>query len=265
MTASDPAIRRHLREVVDEHRTVAPRWRELLLRVFSGDEPQATAHKAALLGVPTRRQVLRVGGIGIAGAAVLAACSEDGPADQSPSTAPVDEGDDDDEVVEDEGRDVVLANTALSLEVLVIDTYRFVLDSELLTTSVLRDAAELFGQHHAEHRDALVAVVEAAGGQPFTTANAVVKAATVDPLLLAATSEGDVVRLAHDLEQAAAQTYVHAAAALSTAELRATAVRIAGVESRHAAVLDALGELSNSKPATYPAENPLPLEATVTG
>jgi hypothetical protein len=265
MTASDPAIRRHLRDLDDEHRATAPRWRDLLLRVFGGDEPLTTADKAALLGVPTRRQILRVGGIGLAGAAVLAACSEDDLGDQPPSTAPVDERDDDDEVIEDEGRDMVLANTAISLEVLVIDTYRFVLDSELLPTAVLREAVELFGQHHAEHRDALVAVVEAAGEEPFTTANPVVKAATVDPLLLAAASEGDVVRLAHDLELSAAQTYVHAAAALSTAELRATAVRIAGVESRHASVLDAVGQLSNSKPATYPAVNPLPIEAMVTG
>lgn len=267
MTASDPAIRRHLRELGHEHRAVAPRWRDLLLRVFGGDERLTTADKAALLGVPTRRQVLRIGGIGLAGAAVLAACSEDDRGDQPPSTAPLDEPDDEDDadVIEDDGLDLVLVNTAISLEVLVIDTYRFVLDSGLLPTPVLRDAVDLFGQHHAEHRDALVAVVEAAGEEPFTVANAVVKAATVDPLLLAATSEGDVVRLAHDLEQAAAQTYVHAAAALSTAELRATAIRIAGVESRHAAVLDAAGDLSNSKPAVVPADNPLPLEAMVTG
>jgi hypothetical protein len=264
MTASDPAIRRHLRALDDEHRAVAPGWRELLQRAFGGDESLTTADKAALLGVPTRRQVLRVGGIGLAGAAVLAACSEDELGEQPPSTAPVDERDDD-EATEDDEPDVVLLNTAISLEVLLVDTYRFVLDSELLPTAVLRNAVEIFEEHHAAHRDVLVAVVEAAGDEPFRVANAVVKAATVDPLLLAATSEGDVVRLAHDLEQAAAQTYVHAASALSTAEMRSTAIRIAGVESRHAAVLDAAGGLSNSKPAMISAENPLPFEAMVTG
>jgi hypothetical protein len=146
-----------------------------------------------------------------------------------------------------------------------VATYQVLLESEFVTSGAAIDAATVFQSHHAEHRDALIALVEGAGEEPFVVANPVVKAAFVDPMVFGARTEEALVTIAYDLEQAAAQTYVHAATGLSTAELRATAMSISGVEARHAAILDRLAQLGNEALAVYPPDNPLPSDAIVTG
>ena len=119
-------FKRELKAVDQTQREVMPRWSDLLHRVFSGGEGLSTPEKAQLLGVPGRRQFLRIGGVTIAGAALLAACGSD--SDNSGGTtttkaaggttlgstaAPGDGAD----------MDIVLANTAISLEVLAIAAY----------------------------------------------------------------------------------------------------------------------------------------------
>lgn len=223
--------------------------------------PDPTDIDSRRVGVSTRRHALRIGGLGIAASALLAACSDDDEA-PPPDTSPLE---DEEAVARSPEMDIVLANTALSLAILAVDAYQIILESPLLERATFSDAAALFQSHHAEHRDALAATVEAAGETPFTTANPVVKVALVDPLVVAAAGEGDLVRLAYDLEQAAAQTYVYAATALSTPQLRSRVMTIGGIASRHATVLDALGELGNDRPAFSSSTNPLPEDAMVTG
>lgn len=259
-------LHRALAAVDADHHAALPVWRRLLERVLRGEEPLTPAQRAELLGVPTRRRAIRIGGTALAGAAVLAACGGDDDDDAAPPETP-DDGDDRDgsaeEVETDADRDVVLVNTALSLEVLAVDTYQVLLESPLVTSATTIDVATVFQSHHAQHREALVPLVEAAGAEPFLTANPVVKAAFVDPQIFNAAAEADLVRLAWDLEQAAAQTYVHAATALSTAAQRSTVMTISGVEARHAAILDLLGELAKEEQAVYPADSPLPSDAIV--
>jgi len=259
---------RRLRAAERAQQEVLPAWRRQLEAALGGDERRPAAEVAALLGVPTRRQVLRLGGLAIAGGAVLAACSssdgdgDDGaarPTGRSSSTTAPDATDRPGPEL-----DLVLANTAISLEALAVGAYGTALASGLVERPPVRDALTMFQAHHAAHRDALVAVVEAAGEEPFTTPNPVVRAAFVDPRLASAAAEADLVRLAYDIEQAAAQTYVHATGSLSTVELRATSASIAAVEARHAAILDALGGLAGERPARYPTTNPLPADALVT-
>lgn len=207
--------------------------------------------------------MLRINALALTGGALLAGCSSDGPA---PDVEPEAPGDDAIEAEERTGHevDVGLLNTALSLEVLAIDTYQAAFDFFLIETSEVTEAAELFQQHHRAHRDALVTAVEAAGGEPFTTANPVVKAALVDPSLVSVAAERDFITLARDLEQAGAQLYVHATTALSTQELRSTAMSIGAVASRQATILDLLGDLGNERLARFPTDNPLPSDAIVT-
>lgn len=259
--ASRDELRRARRDADRLHREVHPAWRRALTRaVAGGHRPDEVA---AVLGVATRRQVLRLGGTAVAGALVLAGCSDDdaddaGPADaRSPATT-------DPLAPSGAELDVVLANTALSLEVLAVDTYRKALENGLVETAEVRDAILLFQEHHGAHRDALVGIVEAAGGSPFTTANPVVRAAFVDAELAAAKGQPDLLRLTHDLERTLAQGYVHATGRLSTAALRSTAAAVAAVEARHATVLAALGELADERPARYARNNPLPVDALVT-
>lgn len=257
-------FRRQLREVEAQNTAVMPKWRELLERVFSGDVNMSTAEKAQMLGVPGRRQFFKVGGATIAGAALLAACGDDD--DDTATDVPTSE----DEGGEGDGgnMDIVLANTAISLEVLAIETYQAGIDSGLVETAAVAEAATLFQSHHVAHRDALIATVEGAGATPFTDTNAVVKSALVDPALAAAATEADVIKLAFDLETAAAQTYVFAATALSTPQLRSTIMTIGGVESRHATILGQVAKYETSMvfpSAFYKSENPLPEGAVITG
>jgi rubrerythrin len=270
------AIRRDLREIDRANAAVMPRWREALTRILGGDERLALDDKAAILGVPSpsRRQLFKVGGATILGAAVLAACGGNDssnsrstspppgtPATSPPATStapattaaadPADSG----------SQDLVLARTAASLEKLAVDTYGAA--AALLTTRAIKDAATMFATHHQMHLDALNGVITSAGGRAVTTMNQAVYDALVKPAVDAAKTEADAVNLALQLEEAAAQTYVFAGGALSTPQLRSTIMTIGGVEARHAAVLRmaALGQaplaVFPDQRAFFPGDNPL--------
>jgi Ferritin-like domain len=206
-----------------------------------------------------RRDVLRAGGFALGFGALVAACSSDD------DPAPEVEDDIGTTTVEPDGgsTDIALLNTALSLEVLVFDTLQVGADSFLATTPSVREVMALLQQHHAEHRESLRALVEAADAEPFMTANPVVKAALVDPGLVSVSSEQDFIRLVHDLEQACAQLYVHVATELTTIEPRSTVMSIAAVASRRATVLDLLGDLATQPVAVYATANPFPSDAIV--
>ena len=219
---------------------------------------------SARSGRPDRRAFLRVGGLVVAGPALLAACGDESGDRVAPTftttttTAPPG-------TTPGPETDLVLVNTAISLEILAIDTYQAALDTGLVESASLVAAARRIQGHHTEHRDALVAVVQLAGAEPYRTANAVVKAGFTDPALYSASSEGDLVRLAYDIEHMAARMYVHAATVLSSPELRQRALSIGSVAQRHATVLELIGDLRNDKPAVLPATNPLPSDARITG
>lgn len=214
------------------------------------------------LVVPGRRRFL-VGSSAAVLGGVLSACSTGGGDDESPTAATTTTAPEGPEPSAD--LDVVLANTAISLEILVVDAYQRALDSGLVTTEALAESMRRFQAHHGEHRDGLIALVEGAGAVPYTTPNAVIRAGWVDPQLRSAATEGDLVRVVYDLERSAALSYVHAATLLSTGELRQTAVSISSVEARHAALLEVTGDLRNDKPAFAPTEDPLPSDARIPG
>lgn len=221
----------------------------------------------------SRRDVLRFGGMAVTFGAVLAACSaDDEPSASDPEAEADAEAEAEAEAERTEAReladadvDVSLLNTALSLEVLAVDTYQAAFDSGLIQSSPVLEAATLFQQHHREHRDALIGAVESAGAEPFLTPNPVVRAALVDPSLASISGEGDFLTLARDLEQASAQLHVHATTSLSTQALRSTAMSIAGVAARRSKLLVLLGDLGAERLAFVPTDNPLPSDAVVPG
>jgi hypothetical protein len=159
--------------------------------------------------------------------------------------------------------DLALARTAASLEKLAVDAYQTGIDSGLVTTMAIADAATLFQSHHQEHLDALNAVITDAGGEEVTEPNEAVFKALVEPAVTAAKAEADIVKIAFDLESAAAQTYVFAGGELSTPTLRSTIMTIGGIEARHAAILQVAAQ--GAAPADvfpggrgfFPADNPL--------
>jgi Ferritin-like domain len=279
-------IRRQLRAVDRLNTAVVPRWREALGRLI-GDDQMSTNDKATLLGVPSpnRRDLFKLGGASILGVALLAACgsdSADSPAATSgtssgstagtlaPTTAPTttvavtqpaDTTSPPTTAADSGNMDLVLARTAASLEKLAVDTYGAA--GGLITTPAILAAATMFAGHHQMHLDALNAVITGAGGTAITEMNQAVYDALVKPAIDAAKTEADVVSLALALEEAAAQTYVFAGGALSTAGLRSTIMTIGGVEARHAAVLrmaalaqSPLDVFPNQR-GFFPGDNPL--------
>ena len=253
-------LRRQLKEIDADNRAAMPRWAAALRQIVGGRTHLSTDEKAALLGVPSpgRRQLFKVGGATIIGAAVLAACGDD----DDPGAA-AGGGGGGSTTGGDSSMDLPLARTAASLEQLAVDTYDTAACSGLVTTAAIGDAAMLFRDHHQAHLDALNGAIGEAGGEQVTTANRAVFDALVKPALDGASSEGDVVQLALDLESAAAQTYAFAGGALSQPALRSTIMTIGGIEARHAAILTVVAQ---AKPPTdvfpdgrafFPGDNPL--------
>ncbi|MBI2708740.1 MAG: ferritin-like domain-containing protein [Actinobacteria bacterium] len=271
-------LRRHLRDAEREQREALPAWRDALHRIF--ERPGTpTAVKADALGVPNRRQLLRVGGATVAGAAVLASCgggSTETRAGESGTTMAVDMGASTTASTPttsaEEGRttDVSLTKTATSLELLAVQIYDVVLgrSSTKLPQDVrfdqgVVDAATLFRAHHQAHAQALQALTTTLGSEPYDKPNAYLFDNVVKKALPSLTSQDAVVRFAYDVENLAASTYGYAAGVLSTPKLRQSLMGIGGVEARHAAalsmVIDATGNgavprsfLDTSGPARMP-------------
>ena len=90
MNHSRDEVRRQLRAARIEHDAAMAPWREALLRIFGSDNALPSSAKAQLLGVPSRRGFLKIGGATVLGAAVLAACGSEAVPDVSESGAPND-------------------------------------------------------------------------------------------------------------------------------------------------------------------------------
>jgi hypothetical protein len=264
---SHDEVRRELRDIDREQRAVGSKLGSAFARLFDRDNGLSSAERAGVLGVPGRRQFLQFGGLAVAGAAVLAACGGDDD-DSSGAGATTTTAMGSTTTTADSGSmDLTLAKTAASLEKLAVDTYQTAIDSGLVTTAAIGDAAKLFQEHHQAHFDALNGVVTQSGADAITEANAAVKEAIVDPAVAAAKAEADIVALAFTLEDAAAQTYVFAATQLSTPELRSTIMTIGGVEARHRALLAFVAQ-QKAPAEIFPAaffesSNPLPAAALV--
>ncbi len=193
----------------------------------------------------TRRELLKVSGLTIAGITFLASCgAQSGVAGTAniasagtvpPTTA----------LGEVIISDTVLLRTAASLEYNAIDTYTKVLDSGLLTGEYasLNDAIKRFREDHVGHAAAINALVVGTGGKAHECANTRVNNLYVDPALKLITADGnadaarDVVTLAHALENLATQTYQGIVALLTEPQLRGNAMRVGQDEARHAVVL----------------------------
>ncbi len=240
-------IHRQLRSVDRLNTSAMPQWRSALDRLFT-DETITTDERASALGVPSpnRRELFRIGGISILGAALLAACGSDDDGRAISTDAPTTTAG-----AGEPNMDIVLAKTAASLEKLAIDAYGIA--AGLITTPAVLAAATMFAEHHQMHLDALNGVITGAGATAITEMNQAVYDALVAPALATASTEADAVNIALALEEAAAQTYAFAGGQLSTPALRSTIMTIGGVEARHAAVLR-MAALAQSPLEVFPGD-----------
>jgi rubrerythrin len=150
------------------------------------------------------------------------------------------------------GTDVQVLQTASSIEVLAISTYKTALGLPYVGGSSANPVIKAFAtttmQQHTDHLAAFQAATTALGGtkqaKPDPAFVPVVnKAVAAIGKASAATSPLLVVNLAQELENIAAQTYVNNMSLLSNANAKKVTASIMGVEAQHVAVLNAVAAL----------------------
>jgi hypothetical protein len=129
--------------------------------------------------------------------------------------------------------DAGIAAFAESVELAAVEAYKAAAASGKVTTKAVLDAATTFAGHHAEHAAAFGG---AAGSAATKKPNAKLLTA-VGGQLQSAPDEKAVIKLAYDLENAAAATYLFALGALTSVEALQLTASILPVEAQHAVVL----------------------------
>jgi hypothetical protein len=186
------------------------------------DVDPATRRTTLLQGIP-KSGVLAAAGIGTAMAALLA----------SPAFA-------------DKTMDVQMLQTAASIENLAVATYDTALTLDFIggatANPVVKAFVEKTKEQHEEHTKAFNAAATRLGGkvqdQPDPVLLGVVENAK--PSL---TGPAQVVDLAIELEDGAAQTYVANTGTYSNKNARSVSASIMGVEAQHVAILYAVKAL----------------------
>ncbi len=270
---SQDQLRRDLATSQAQHDAAMPAAREVVGRVVGDDGLDGDQRATLLLGW-NRRNVLRFGGALVAAGAVLAACGDDddsttatdaaaattaGATTTAAAAATTAGGG---EFTPSPENDIVLLRTASSLEVLAVAAYQTAIDSGLVTTAAVGEAAMLFQAQHEEHAALFQGATTAAGGEAYTEPNAVVFEA-LQPTINGLSDEMGVVQLAYDLELAAAQTYQFAVAKVSDASLNKALMSVGGVEARHAAILGAVLATMIPPAAFQGLDNAVPAAAFV--
>lgn len=211
----------------------------------------------------SRRDLFRLGGIGLISASWLAACgSQEGlTADNAiasigsvpPISTPP----------EVEVTDVVLLRTAASLEYNAIDTYTAALDTGLFSGDYAAavQVAKRFREDHQTHADAINSLVVALGGKVHRCANTRINSLYVQPAFELITTEGnpdvalDAVTLVHSVENLLSQMYQGFVGLLTEPKLRGDAIHIGQCGARRAVILAQLLNpgLSGVGPSAAPA------------
>jgi rubrerythrin len=150
------------------------------------------------------------------------------------------------------GTDVQVLQTASSIEVLAISTYKTALSLPYIGGSdanpVIKAFATTTMSQHSDHLAAFQAATTALGGEKQTKPDpafvpvvdkavaSITKASAADGALM-------VVGLALELENIAAETYVNNMSLLSDANAKKVTASIMGVEAQHVAILNAVQAL----------------------
>lgn len=129
--------------------------------------------------------------------------------------------------------DAGLAAFAESVELAAVEAYKAAAGSGLVTTKGVLDAATTFAGHHTEH----AAAFGAAAGSAATKKPNPKLLAAVAGQLKGAKDQAAVLKIAFDLEGAAAATYLFALGALTSKSALQLTASILPVEAQHAVVL----------------------------
>ncbi|HEX4090422.1 MAG TPA: ferritin-like domain-containing protein [Trebonia sp.] len=150
------------------------------------------------------------------------------------------------------GTDVQVLQTASSIEVLAVSTYKTALGLPYIGGSSANPVVKAFATttmaQHADHLAAFQAATTALGGTKQTKPDPAfvpVVNKAVAAITKASPSAGalDVVALALELENIAAETYVNNMSLLSDANAKKLTASVMGVEAQHVAILLAVQAL----------------------
>ena len=181
----------------------------------------------------SRRQVLRAGGFGVAGALAAAGF---GTGLLAATAAPA--------FAQSSDSDIQILQTAASIENLAVATYDAALGLPFAGSlpAVVQTFVTTTRAQHAEHAQAFNAAVERLGGEPQTATDPVLQE-VVNGAVPGLTGPGPVVDLALRLENGAAQTYVKNVGQLTDKDARNVTASIMGVEAQHVSILLAVQAL----------------------
>ena len=196
-----------------------------------------------------RRDMLRIGGFGVATAAVITACGaengEVGRVGSVSTTVPLP-----DAVVSN----VTLLRTASSLEHSIINVYSQTIGNSDLLDPSMDDLFQRYLDDHTAHATLFESLTTGAGGTPWTCGNPKFDDVVVQPVLdriikgVPATSVAaeippsddprrDILNFAHGLEAMAGGNCQMFVVLYSDPSLRASSMTVGANESRHAALL----------------------------
>lgn len=201
----------------------------------------------------SRRQALRVAGVGAAATAFLAACGkEDIQAGQSgavPSststTPPVPPTP---ATAADLNEDTTLLRTGTSLELLVADLY-----DKYGTKLDDRDWKDRAARFALDHRAAAGSfAASTAASKRIDKPNEYVQKNDIDPIVETLTDDVAILRLFHDTESTLAATYVSAAGTFTSAAWRARVSAFASASARRVTVLADGGRGARPTDALFP-------------
>lgn len=211
----------------------------------------------------SRRDLLRLGGIGIISGALLAACGKNEPTSDNaiasigttpPTTA----------LPKVAVSDVVLLRTAASFEYTAIDMYTTLLDAGYFSGDFAPASAlaRRFRDDHVANAAAINSLILKYGGKVHECANIRFNSLVIKPAIdLMATPENpdvalDAVTLAHAIETVSTQMYQGFVGLFSDSKLRGESIHIGQGNARHVVILAQLlnpglsGVESSSDPAT---------------
>ena len=186
-----------------------------------------------------RRQALKVGGLGVTLAALVAACGENRGGDDAPGrvgNAPIVTTPPSYEV-----NDAVLLRTASSLEYTAIAVYDLVRDFDVLDTAMLD---RLIADHQGT-ADTMVALTESAGGVGWTATNPWYMERVIGPLVESITSgdrgddevRADLFNTVIALETLASAAHQELSSLTGMVDARVAHLEAALLEARHGAAL----------------------------
>jgi len=146
----------------------------------------------------------------------------------------------------DKTMDVQMLQTAASIENLAVATYGVALTLDFIggasANGVVKAFAQKTKEQHQQHADAFNAAVTRLGGKAQDQPDPVLLG-VVNNAKPSLTGPAQVVELAIELEDGAAQTYVANTGTYSNKNARAVAASIMGVEAQHVAILHAVKAL----------------------